>query len=235
MVLPLNMSIAFTNWSWVHVSVVSFRLFFEINKCRLTCTPSGLDNSFLNLACIIEWINRTSLINRVNWIISSPSIIVLKFHYSIIEGLHQILFFLFWVVEIIWSCVWHPTISVVKVTTLDNGFTSFFFWIAVEFSNLDFSYFCEVCASVKHFVFVKSIVIDLMSLILDKVSSTWANAKICVLLDYVDAFMVVVVVIGLSNHRLFRISLYQMIRTIGNLLILKLKLHVFRIACVIVL
>ena len=74
-----------------------------------------------------------------------------------------------------------------------------------------------------------------MPLVFDKISSARAYAEIGVLLNDIDSSMIIIVVIGLPDNSLIRISLHQMIWTISNLLVLKLKLHILWITCVIML
>ena len=74
-----------------------------------------------------------------------------------------------------------------------------------------------------------------MPLVFDEITSARANAEIGVLLNDINSSMIIIVVIGLPDNSLIRISLHQMIWTISYLLVLKLKLHILWITSVIML
>lgn len=122
-------------------------------------------------------------------------------------------------------------VDVSLVATLPHEDVAGSLSVGVKVSSLDSPHLGEIGGAVKVLTHVEAMVVwNVVAAVLHEVSTFWHQVESHVLLGAVDGLQVVVVVVCLANDGLLGETFYEMIGTIGDLLVLEGELRVFAVS-----
>ena len=194
----------------------------------------GFHNAFFELLGIVEWVDWTCFVTLIYRVAGVTALVLCEGQALLIEARHQQLLFHGWVIVLVRPSSWLDRISVVAIATLQHRFGTFSPRIRIKRSNGYLLNRGQVLTFIIILSQPKSFLIWIDTLhILHEVSSSQLAFKTTMALSATYGFFINVFIITLFYDSLLWVCFDQMIWRIGNLLILKLKLSLFQVWCVV--